>query len=78
MDGRPDSIDAHLTAGGAVKPYETWHYRSIQDDTPQQVNGTKDYRAASITRKDVDMKFVDTCSCGDLQLQSSQTHVPGK
>lgn len=35
MYGPPDSIDAHLTAGGAVKPYETWHYRSIQNDTPQ-------------------------------------------
>ena len=76
--GPPDSIDAHLTAGGAIKPYETWHYRSIQDDTPLQVNGTKDYRAASVTRKDVNMKFVDACSCGNLQLQSPQTHVSGK
>ncbi len=76
--GPPDSIDAHLAAGGTVKPYETWHYRSIQDHTSQQVSGTKDYRTTLVTRKDVDMKFVDTCSCGNLQLQTSQKLLPGR
>ncbi|HEY5214086.1 MAG TPA: GWxTD domain-containing protein [Acidobacteriaceae bacterium] len=70
--GPPDSIDAHLSVRGATKPYELWHYRVIQEETPEQVKGTQDYKTTIVTRKDVDMKFVDTCSCGNLQLQRSE------
>ncbi len=76
--GAPDSIDAHLSVGGATKPYELWHYRVIQEETPEQVKGRGDYKTTLVTRKDVDMKFVDSCSCGNLQLQTSQKRLPDK
>lgn len=72
MYGAPDSIDAHPSAVSATKPYEVWHYHAIQEYAPpEQVQDTKDYKAAPVTKKDIDMKFVDTCSCGNFQLQAS-------
>ena len=69
--GPPDAIDAHPAAAGDAKPYEVWHYRLIQDyaePTPDQ--GTMGGKAALVTRRNVDMKFVDMCSCGSFQLQT--------
>jgi GWxTD domain-containing protein len=65
--GRPDSIDAHLV--DAAKPYEVWHYREIQE-SGQPAKDTSGYKVTTVTRKDVDMKFVDTCACGNFELQA--------
>ena len=35
------------------------------------------YKAKLVTRKDVDMKFVDTCNCGDFQLQAPTKECSG-
>jgi GWxTD domain-containing protein len=56
--GPPDEVDGHPAAGDA-KPFEFWRYHSIQE--------------RGVDRKDVDMTFVDVCSCGDYQLQSHAT-----
>lgn len=70
--GKPDEIDSHPTNAGATKPYEVWHYRSIQDYVvPGHPQETNEYQAKLVTRKDVDMKFVDTCSCGKYKLQTA-------
>ena len=72
MDGPPDSVDAHSTPGGITNPYEVWHYRVIQESTPPVLaQGTQEYKTQLVSRKDVDMKFVDTCSCGNFKLQTS-------
>ena len=72
MYGSPDSIDAHLNADGATKPYQLWHYRAIHEfSKPEREQGTAGLRSRLVTRKDVDMKFIDTCSCGNFQLQAS-------
>ena len=72
MYGPPDSIDAHLVAVGITKPYELWHYRTIQEySKPEQAQGDEGFKTKLVTRNDVDMKFVDTCNCGDFQLQHS-------
>jgi GWxTD domain-containing protein len=72
MYGPPDSIDAHPGSVGPAKPYEVWHYRVIQEyKQPEQVQETEDDQALLVTKKDVAMKFVDTCSCGHFQLQTS-------
>jgi hypothetical protein len=42
--------------GGLTKSTEFWRYHSVLQ------NGA--------TQKNVDMTFVDTCNCGDYQLQS--------
>jgi GWxTD domain-containing protein len=74
MYGPPDSIDAHLVASGATKPYEVWHYRTIQEySEPEQAQGRVGYKTKLVTRNDVDMKFVDTRNCGEFQLQKSAT-----
>jgi GWxTD domain-containing protein len=71
MYGPPDSIDAHLVASGPTMPYELWHYRTIQEYAkPEQMEGGGS-KATLVTRNDVDMKFVDTCDCGDFQLKKS-------
>lgn len=68
--GQPDSIDSHPSSAGDIKPYEVWHYRLIQDYVePVNVQGTAEDKATLVTKKDVDMKFVDTCSCGNFKLQ---------
>jgi len=69
--GRPDSIDSHPNGGvdSAGKPFEVWHYGLIQEyGAPEQE--TLGYKTTVVTRKDVDMKFDDICSCGDYRLQS--------
>jgi GWxTD domain-containing protein len=79
MYGPPDAIDSHPAGAGDAKPYEVWHYRLIQEYAePAQAQGTMGSKAALVTRKDVDMKFVDMCSCGNFQLQTSQTQLPDK
>jgi GWxTD domain-containing protein len=68
--GRPDSIDSHPGSDGDVKPWEVWHYNEIwESSTPTQ--GAVESADKPILEKNVDMKFVDTCSCGNYQLQAS-------
>jgi hypothetical protein len=35
----------------------------------EQEQGTQNYKTTIMTRKDIDMKFVDACHCGEFQLQ---------
>jgi GWxTD domain-containing protein len=66
--GPPNSIEAHPV--GVAQPYELWHYREIKEFGPaEQQRGTQNYKTTIVTRKDVDMKFVDACHCGEFQLQ---------
>jgi GWxTD domain-containing protein len=70
--GPPDEIDSHPSSAGGTKPYVVWHYRTIQDYVvPGHVQGTAEYKATLVPKKDVDMKFVDTCSCGNYRLQTT-------
>jgi len=69
--GLPDSIDSHPGSDGATKPYEVWHYKLVREYAPPvQVPGTQEYKTTVFARKDVDMKFVDMCACGNYQLQT--------
>jgi GWxTD domain-containing protein len=71
MYGPPNSIEAHPV--GVAQPYELWHYREIKEFGPaEHVSGTPNYKTTIVTRKDVDMKFVDVCHCGEFQLQPVQ------
>ena len=71
MYGPPNSIEAHPV--GVAQPYELWHYREIKEFGPaEHVPGTLNYKTTIVTRKDVDMKFVDVCRCGEFQLQPVQ------
>jgi hypothetical protein len=58
---------------GVAQPYELWHYREIKEFGPaEHLPGTLNYKTTIVTRKDVDMKFVDVCRCGEFQLQPVQ------
>ena len=71
MYGPPNSIEAHSV--GVAQPYELWHYREIKEfGQAEQVQGTPNYKTTIVTRKDVDMKFVDACRCGEFQLQPAR------
>jgi GWxTD domain-containing protein len=68
MYGPPNSVEAHPV--GVAQPYELWHYREIKEFGPaEQEQSTQNYKTTIVTRKDVDMKFVDACHCGDFHLQ---------
>jgi GWxTD domain-containing protein len=67
MYGPPNSIAAFPV--GVPQPYELWHYREIKDGPAEQEQGKQNYKTTIVTRKDVDMKFVDACHCGEFQLQ---------
>jgi GWxTD domain-containing protein len=68
MYGSPNSIEAHPV--GVALPYELWHYREIEEFGPvEQKQGTSGYKTTIVTRNNVDMKFVDTCHCGEYELQ---------
>lgn len=55
--GPPDEIDSHPRAGAVfTKPTDLWRYHSLHID--------------GVDRTNVDMKFVDECSCGEHELQS--------
>jgi GWxTD domain-containing protein len=70
--GPPNSIEAHSV--GVAQPYELWHYREIKEfGQAEHEHGTPDYKTMIVTRKDVDMKFVDVCHCGEFQLQAAQS-----
>jgi GWxTD domain-containing protein len=69
--GLPDSIDSHPGSDGATKPYEVWHYKLVREYAPPvQVPGTQEYKTTVFAKRDVDMKFIDTCACGNYQLQT--------
>jgi GWxTD domain-containing protein len=65
--GPPDSIDSHPGSVGDVKPFEVWHYNAIWEHSAPMQGAEED---KPIMKKDVDMRFVDTCSCGNFQLQA--------
>lgn len=68
MYGPPNSIEAHPV--GAAQPYEFSHYREIKEFGPaEQEQGIPNDKTKVVTRKAVDMKFVDACRCGEFQLQ---------
>jgi GWxTD domain-containing protein len=69
--GPPDAIDSHpVGTAASPRPIETWHYRQVQEQAPlQPETGTSGYQAQTETRRNVDMTFVDVCSCGDYRLQ---------
>jgi GWxTD domain-containing protein len=69
--GPPNSMEAHTV--GAAQPYELWHYREIKEFGPaEREQGTPIEKTRIVTRKDVDMKFVDACHCGEYQLQPAR------
>lgn len=70
--GPPDSIDAHPSAESGSKPYEVWHYRSVQIEVPaaKNRNGSGYSMRPPVARKDVDFRFVDECACGRYVLKS--------
>ncbi len=73
MYGPPHSIEAHTV--GTAKPYELWHYREIREFAPAERDPkTSTYQTTIVTRKDVDMKFLDTCGCGEFLLQSPRSN----
>ena len=73
MYGPPHSIEAHTV--GTAKPYELWHYREIREFAPAERDPkTSTYQTTIVTRKDVDMKFLDTCRCGEFLLQSPRSN----
>lgn len=73
VNGRPDSIDSHPAGGlGETKPFEVWHYNSIRENGPA-IRTISGMQQQGIVRKDVDMKFVDQCTCGNYQLQPTPT-----
>ncbi len=81
--GPPDSIDAHLAeGGGSERPFEVWHYRSIEMEAPAAKSGAG-YGARTavtrpaVTRKDVDFRFVDECGCGRYELRSPWPSAEG-
>jgi GWxTD domain-containing protein len=68
--GPPDSIDAHLSgANGDAQPFEVWHYDALRPQTPKGESESAQDSEASIIR-DVNLKFVDTCHCGDYKAAS--------
>ncbi|HEV2322954.1 MAG TPA: GWxTD domain-containing protein [Terracidiphilus sp.] len=70
--GPPDSIDAHPSADNSSKPFELWHYRSVQIEVPAVKNRSGSGYGApnAVVRKDVDFRFVDECACGRYELKS--------
>jgi hypothetical protein len=72
MYGAPNSIDAYV---GIAKPYELWHYREIREFAPAKRDpNTSNYQTTIVTRKDVDIKFLDTCGCGEFLLESPRSN----
>jgi GWxTD domain-containing protein len=74
--GPPDDIKVQAGNSGdnSAKPAEIWHYRLIQEyAVPEKVQGKQSEKKPEPTTylKNVDLKFVDDCRCGDYRLQSS-------
>jgi GWxTD domain-containing protein len=70
MYGPPDSIDSHPSGGsGDVKPWEVWHYNAIEDRSPSVQEAQGD-RPMTVAKKAIDMRFIDTCNCGNFNLQA--------
>jgi GWxTD domain-containing protein len=72
--GPPDAIDTEPNQGrgSSARHVQVWHYRLIQQyGPPNSAQGKPGYQRAIVTRKNVAMKFVDVCNCGDYQLQQS-------
>jgi GWxTD domain-containing protein len=72
--GPPDEIDNEtVKVNGSLRSeqVETWHYRLIHENAPPTLEQVTDgYQATTVVRRNVDMKFVDVCSCGDYRLQN--------
>ena len=80
MYGPPDEIDSHPgkdkpQAGITYysRPTEFWRYRSIRENAPPKqvtVGARTELKAQTVEKLNVQMKFVDVCSCGDYRLES--------
>jgi len=74
MYGPPDEIDSHpFASADFAKPTEIWRYRYIDEYAPPKqviVQGETELKAQTTGRLNVEMKFVDVCSCGDYRLES--------
>jgi len=75
MYGPPDEIDSHPAHDHVnfAKPTEYWTYRVIREYGPPKqvlVPGKPELEAQIVERLNVEMKFVDVCSCGDHRLES--------
>lgn len=69
--GPPDKIDSRqVEMDGVTRPGETWHYGAIREFRPSVARGVSGYRVETVLRRNIDMKFVDLCNCGDYKLQS--------
>jgi len=68
--GPPDSIEVHPSgiSGETADPVEIWHYRSVRQYAPAQVQETG-LSTAVVVKNDIDMRFIDACRCGEYQLQ---------
>jgi GWxTD domain-containing protein len=57
--GKPDSIDAYPSGGDSGSdPFEIWHFSLVRGKDSMHDG----------TLSNVDLKFVDTCHCGDYKL----------
>ena len=78
MYGPPDEIDSHPAGVSTLgdqyaKPTEFWRYRSIREFAPTKqvtAEGRTELKAQTVGKLNVQMKFVDVCSCGDYRLES--------
>jgi GWxTD domain-containing protein len=74
MYGPPDEIDSHpVASANFAKPTDIWRYRYIDEYAPPKpviVQGKTELKGQTIRRLNVEMKFVDACSCGDYRLES--------
>jgi GWxTD domain-containing protein len=78
MYGPPDEIDSHPAGVSTLgdhyaKPTEFWGYRSIREIAPPKrtmAEGRTELKAQTVGKLNVQMKFVDVCSCGDYRLES--------
>jgi GWxTD domain-containing protein len=69
--GPPNSIDAHPAGGdGEAKPFELWHYNNMVQAHSAALQVNPGDSTTTFNQKDIDMKFIDICNCGNYQLQA--------
>lgn len=68
--GKPDSIDAHASCGTAAgESCEVWHYNDARSSAAQE-GTTGDGVTYGPDLRNADLRFTDTCRCGDYKLTS--------
>jgi GWxTD domain-containing protein len=69
--GKPISIDSHPSGtAGSREAFEVWHYDSIRIKSGARVIQGEGLKENTETKRDVDLLFVDDCSCGNYRLKS--------